>query len=60
MMALPPGIVVGPGKIRLWWTLVLDWLEWRIAPQVVLSRRTLPEKEARLTQLEKLIDQLFP
>lgn len=60
MMALPPGIVLGPGKIRLWWTRVLDWIEWRIAPQVVLSRRKMPEKEARLTRLEDMIDRLFP
>lgn len=60
MMALPPGIVVGPGKVRLWWTRVLDWLEWRIAPQAVISRQKMAEKQARLTQLEELIDRLFP
>lgn len=60
MILAPPGIVVGPGRIRLWWTRVLDWLERRYAPRLLTSRQDLPHKQEEITRLEQLVDKLWP
>jgi hypothetical protein len=60
MMLAPRAIVLGPGKVRLWWTHFWDWIEWKVSPRVARSRQNMPGREAEVTRLEKIIDDWFP
>lgn len=54
------GVVLGPGRVRLWWTRLVKWLERRYAPQVLASKARLPQQEADVTRLEELVDRIWP
>ena len=67
MMLAPNGIVLGPGRVRFWWLRLLDYLERRYAPHVLISRSRSFYQEAEshrinaeITRLEGIVDKIWP
>ena len=60
MMIAPTGIVLGPKRLVVWWTRLLDWLEIRYSPSIVARRQQMFVKLSEATRLQRWVDQHFP
>ena len=60
MMLAPNGIVLSSGRVRFWWLRLIDWMERKYAPNLILSRQKLLDQHDEITKLEELVDRIWP